>query len=372
MKDLVRQAMRDGAVGVSTSLEYAPAPYAKTEELIALAREASNFGGIYATHMRSESDAVLTSIDESLRIGREAHIAVEIWHIKVAGKKNWGRMPEVVQKINAARAQGIDVAADTYAYPAWFNDFSAFIPPWAHDGGDAKLVERLKDPAMRRRIRKDMLTPSEEWDNEWQEIPGPEAVLIGVVQNPKLLPLQGKTLADVAKLWNKDPLDALFDLLVEDKAFTSVAVFGMSEPDVLLALQQPWVSINNDSSGSSPEGLLGKEHPHPRAYGTFPRILRKYVREEKKLSLEDASRKFSALPAQRMRLTDRGVLKQNMWADVVIFDPATIRDLATFENPNQLSQGMEYVLVNGVPVIDQGKMTGALPGKVLRGAGYVQ
>jgi len=371
MKDLVRQAMRDGAVGVSTSLEYAPAPYAKTEELIALAREASKFGGIYATHMRSESDAVLTSIDESLRIGREAHIPVEIWHIKVAGKNNWGRMPEVVEKINAARAQGVDVTADTYAYPAWFNDFSAFIPPWAHDGGDAKLVERLKDPATRARIRKDMMTPSQDWDNEWQEIPGPEAVLIGVVQNPNLLPLQGKTLADVAKLSNKDPMDALFDLLIEDKAYTSVAVFAMSEPDVLLALQQLWVSINNDSSGSSPEGLLGREHPHPRAYGTFPRILRKFVRDEKKLSLEDAIRKFSTLPAQRMRLTDRGVLKQGMWADVVIFDPATIRDLATFENPNQLSQGMEYVLVNGVPVIDQGKMTGALPGRVLRSAGYV-
>jgi len=371
MKDLVRQAMRDGAVGVSTSLEYAPAPYAKTEEIIALAGEASKFGGIYATHMRSESDAVLTSIDESLRVVREAHIPVEIWHLKVAGKNNWGRMPEVVEKINAARAQGVDVTADTYAYPAWFNDFSAFIPPWAHDGGDAKLIDRLKDPAMRARIRKDMMTPSQEWDNEWQEIPGPEAVLIGVVQNPKLLPLQGKTLADVAKIWNKDPVDALFDLLIEDKAYTYVAVFGMSEPDVLLALQQPWVSINNDSSGSSPEGLLGKEHPHPRAYGTFPRILRKYVREEKKLSLADAIRKFSALPAQRMRLTDRGVLKQGMWADVVIFDPETVRDLATFENPNQLSQGMEYVLVNGVPVIDQGKMTGALAGKVLRGPGYV-
>jgi N-acyl-D-amino-acid deacylase len=372
MKDLVRQAMRDGAVGVSTSLEYAPAPYAKTEEIIALAGEASKFGGIYATHMRSESDAVLVSIDESLRIGREAHIPVEIWHIKVAGKNNWGRMPEVVAKINTARAQGLDITADTYAYPAWFNDLSAFIPAWAHDGGDAKLVERLKDPATRARIRKDMMTPSQEWDNEWQEIPDPSAVLIGVVQNPKLLPLQGKTLADVAKLWNKDPMDGLFDLLIEDQAFTSVAVFGISEPDVLLALQQPWVSINNDSSGTSPEGLLGKEHPHPRAYGTFPRILRKYVREEKKLSLEDAIRKFSALSAQRMRLTDRGVLKQGTWADVVVFDPATIRDLATFENPNQLSQGMEYVLVNGVPVVDQGKMTGALPGKVLRGAGYVQ
>jgi N-acyl-D-amino-acid deacylase len=371
MKELVQQGMLDGAVGLSTALEYAPAPYAKTEELIALASEASMFGGIYATHMRNESDAVLSAIDEALRIGREAHIPVEIWHIKVAGKENWGRMPEVVAKINAARAQGIDVSANTYAYTAWFNDLSAFIPQWAHDGGAAKLVERLKDPTDRARMRKDMETPSTAWDNEWQEIPGPESVLIGVVQNPKLLPLQGKTLAEIAKLWNKDPMDALFDLLIEDKAFTYVAVFGMSEPDVALALQQPWVSIDNDSSGTSPEGILGLEHPHPRAYGTFPRILRKYVREEKKLTLEDAIRKFSALPAQRMRLTDRGVLKQGMWADVVVFDPATVHDLATFADPNQLSQGMEYVLVNGVAVIDQGKMTGARPGKVLRGPGYV-
>jgi len=372
MRELVRQAMRDGAAGVSSSLEYAPAPYAKTEELIALAGEASKFGGIYATHMRDESNSVLEAIDEALRIGREGHIPVEIWHIKVAGKANWGRMPEVVAKINAARAAGADITADTYAYTAWFNSMSAFIPPWAHDGGDAKLIERLKDPAMRGRIRKDLETPSNNWDNEWQEIPGPEAILIGVVQNPKLLPMQGKNLAEVAKIWNKDPMDALFDFLIEDNAFTGCAVFGMSEPDVVLALQQPWVSIDNDSSGASPAGLLGQEHPHPRGYGTFPRILRKYVREEHKLSLEDAIRKFSALPAQRLRLADRGVLKTGMWADVVIFDPATIRDVATFENPNQLSEGMEYVLVNGVPVVDGGKMTGKLPGRVLRGDGYVQ
>jgi len=370
MKALVRDAMQDGAVGLSTALEYAPAPYAKTDELIALATEAAKLGGIYATHMRDESDSVLIAIDEALRIGREAQIPVEIWHIKVAGKANWGRMPEVVAKINGARAQGMDITADTYAYTAWFNSFSAFIPPWAHDGGDARLVERLKDPATRARIKKDMLTPSKDWDNEWQEIPGPEAILIGVVQNPKLLPLEGKRLSDVAKIWNKDPMDALFDLLIEDNAFTEVAVFGMSEPDVALALEQPWVSIDNDSSGTSPDGILGQEHPHPRAYGTFPRILRMYVREEKKLTLEDAIRKFSSLPAQRMRLTDRGVLKQGMWADVVIFDPANVRDLATFESPNQLSQGMVYVLVNGVPVIDQEKITGALPGKVLRGPGY--
>jgi N-acyl-D-aspartate/D-glutamate deacylase len=372
MKDLVREAMRDGAVGVSTALEYAPAPYAKTDELIALAAEAAKSGGIYATHMRNESDAVLPAIDEALRIGKEAHIPVEIWHLKVAGKENWGRMPDVIAKINAARAQGMDVSANTYAYTAWFNSFSAFIPSWAHDGGDVKLVERLKDPAMRARIRKEMMTPSTAWDNEWQEIPGPESVMISVVQNPKLLPLQGKTLAEIAKMWNKDPVDTLFDLLIQDQGYTYVAVFGMSEPDVALALEQPWVSIDNDSQGTSPDGILGQEHPHPRAYGTFPRILRKYVREEKKLTLEDAIRKFTALPAQRMRLTDRGVLKAGMWADVVIFDPETVRDLATFDNPNQLSQGMDYVLVNGVPVIDQGNMTGAKPGKVLRGPGYVR
>ncbi len=370
MKALVREAMKDGTVGVSTALEYAPAPYAKTEELIALAAEGGKFGGIYSTHMRNESDSVLEAIDEALRVGREAHVPVEIWHIKVAGKENWGRMPEVVAKINAARAAGADVAADTYAYTAWFNSFSAFVPAWAHDGGDAKMVERLKDPATRARIRKDMLTPSKDWDNEWQEIPGPEAVMIGVVQNPKLLPLQGKRLSEIANLWDKDPMDALFDFLIEDPA-SDVAVFGMSQPDVTLALQQPWVAIDNDSSGTSPEGILGQEHPHPRAYGTFPRILRKYVREDKALTLEDAIRKMSALPAQRLRFTDRGVLKAGMWADVVIFDPATVRDLATFDNPNQLSEGMEYVLVNGVPVIDGGKMTGALPGKVLRGAGFV-
>ena len=369
MKTLVRDAMKDGAVGVSTSLEYAPAPYAKTDELIALASEASKFGGIYATHMRSESDAVLASIDEALRIGREARIPVEIWHLKVAGKNNWGRMPEVVAKINAARNAGMDVSANTYAYTAWFNDFSAFVPPWGHDGGTAKMVERLKDPGMRARMRKDMLTPSKDWDNEWQEIPGPEAIMIGIVQNPKLVPLQGKRLSDIAKLWNKDPLDALFDFLIEDPN-AGVAVFGMSQPDVTLALQQPWVSIDNDSSGASPEGILGQEHPHPRAYGTFPRILSKYVREEKALTLEDAIRKFSALAAQRMCLTDRGVLKSGMWADIVIFDPSTVHDRATFENPNQFSEGMDYVLVNGVPVVDQSKMTGKLPGKVLRGPGY--
>jgi N-acyl-D-amino-acid deacylase len=365
MKTLVREAMHDGAVGLSSSLQYTPAPYATTEELIALASEAAKLGGIYASHIRNEGDSIADALDEAFRIGREARIPVEIWHLKAAGKANWGRMPEIVRRIEQARHSGIDVTADTYAYLAGFNSFSAIIPPWVHDGGDRKLIERLKDPATRARIRKEMETPSSEWNNEWQQVTGPESIIVGAVQNPKLVPLQGKTIAEIAKLWNKDPIDTVFDLLIEDEAFTEVAMFIMSESDVTLALQQPWVSICNDSQGTAIDGLLGKEHPHPRAYGTFPHVLRKYVREEKKLTLEDAIRKFTALAAQKMRFSDRGVLKAGMWADVVVFDPETIRDLATFDNPNQLSEGMRFVMVNGVPVIDEGKLTNALPGKVL-------
>ena len=370
MKALVREAMEQGAFGVSTSLQYPPAPYAKTEELIALAAEASKYGGIYATHMRSEAGTVLQALDEAIRIGREANIPVEIWHVKAAGKRNWGRMKDIVAKIEQARREGIDITADTYAYTAWFNSFSAFIPPWAHDGGDEKLLARLKDPATRQRIKNDMLAPDDKgWDNEWQEIPGPEAVLIGAVQNPELKSIQGKTLADIAALWKTDPIDTIFDILIKDHAFTYVAVFGMSEPDVALAVAQPWVAFNNDSQGTAPTGLLGQEHPHPRAYGTFPRLIRKYVREDKLLTLEDAIRKMTSLAAQKLRLADRGVLKAGMWADVVVFDAATITDKSTFAQPNQLAEGMDYVLVNGVPVIAGGKATNARPGKVLRGPG---
>ncbi len=323
-------------------------------------------GGVYATHLRSEGNAVLEAIDEAVRIGREADLPVEIWHIKAAGKPNWGRMRDIVSRIEAARAGGVDITADTYAYPAWFNSLSAFVPPWAHDGGDTKMLERLQDPQMRQRIRKDMETPSTEWDNEWQEIPGPDAVLISVVHTPELRALQGRTLDAIAREWHQDPIDTLFDFLVKDRGFTACAVFGMSEPDVALALKQSWVSVDNDSEGTSPEGLLGEQHPHPRAYGTFPRILRKYVREEHLFTLEEAIRKFTSLPAQRMRFAERGVLKQGLWADLVVFDPDQVKDLATFENPNQLAVGMRYVLVNGVAVIADGKATNALPGKVLR------
>ena len=365
MKALVREAMRDGAIGLSTSLQYAPAPYAKTEELIALAAEAAKAGGTYASHIRDEGNGIAAALDEAFRIGREARIPVEIWHLKAAGKSNWGRMPEIVGRIAQARREGIDVAADTYAYTAAFNTFSAFIPPWAHDGGDKKMIERLKDPAVRERIRKELLTPASDWNNEWQQVTGPEGFMISAVQNPKLLPLQGKTIAEIAKLWNKDPIDTAMDIVIQDEGFTMVGLSIMDEPDVALALQQPWVGVCNDSQGTAPDGVLGREHPHPRAYGTFPRILRKYVREEHKLTLEDAIRKFTSLPAQRMRFADRGVLKTGLWADVVVFDPETIRDLATFDKPNQLSEGMRFVLVNGIPVIEEGKPTNALPGKVI-------
>jgi N-acyl-D-amino-acid deacylase len=288
-------------------------------------------------------------------------------------------MPEIIKFIDDARASGLDTEADTYAYTAWNNGLSAFIPPWAHDGGDQKMLARLKDPATRARIRKDMLTRSSAWDNEWQEVPGPEGILISTVLNPKLSSLEGKRISEIAKQGspalglpaNSDPIDTIFTILLADDANTQVSVFAMKESDVELALKQPWVSVDNDYQATSPEGILGKDHPHPRAYGTFPRILRKYVREQHLLTLPDAIRKFTALPAQREHLIDRGVLKKGMWADVVVFYPATIHDVATYENPNQFSVGMKYVLVDGVPVIDEGKMTGARPGHVLLGPGYL-
>jgi N-acyl-D-amino-acid deacylase len=370
MQALVLDAMHQGAMGLSTALQYAPAPYAHTEELIALASTAASAGGIYATHMRSEGDDIFSALDETFRIGREAKIPVEIWHLKAAGKPNWGRTHEIVDRIDGARASGLDIAADTYAYTAWANSFSAFVPPWAHVGGDKAMVARLKDPGQRARIR-DTMEHDKNWDNEWLEIAGPEGVTISSAVNPELQPLQGKSIAEIAKMQRKDPIDCILDLIAADPAM-EVVVSGMSEADVAYVLKQPWVSIDNDSAGASVDGILGQEHPHPRGYGTFPRILRKYVREDHLLTLPDAIRKFSALPAQRMHLADRGVLKAGMWADIVIFDPDTIRDLATYENPNQLSVGMRFVLVNGVPVISEGKMTQALPGKVLRGPGYIQ
>jgi dihydroorotase/N-acyl-D-amino-acid deacylase len=370
MQAIVAGAMRDGAFGVSTALQYPPATYSTTPELIALAKTAASYGGIYATHMRSEGNGEMAALDEVFDIARSARIPVEIFHLKVAGHENWGSMSRVVAKIEAARAQGLDIGADTYAYTAWGNDLASFIPPWAHAGGNAELLKRLKDPSMRARIEKDMKTPSDAWSNDWLEVPGPHAVEITSVHNPALKEFEGKRLDEVAQSWHEKPIDALIDILIKDDAATDVAVFGMSQPDVTLALKQPWVSICDDAAAQAPTGKLGHGHPHPRAYAAFARIVTKYVREDHALTLPDAIRKMTSLPAQRMGLARRGVLKPGMWADIDIFDPAALRAPATFAQPKQLAQGMAWVLVNGVPVIADGKMTQALPGKVLRGPGY--
>ena len=370
MRALLRQAMEDGAMGLSSALEYPPAPYASTEELIALAREAARFGGIYATHMRSYEEDIMQALDETFRIAREAQIPVEIWHLEVAGPTMWGRMPEVIAKIEAARAAGLDIMSDLHAYTAWGNEMSAFVPPWAHDGGTTKLIERLNDPATRARIRQEMETRREGWDNEWLAVAGPADILVSSVGHAELRSLQGQSIEAIARARGREPIETLLDILVEDGALAHVAAFGMQERDVVVALRAPWVAICNDSAGTSPQGTLGLEHPHPRAYGTFPRILRRYVRESHELSLEEAIRKFSALPAARMHLADRGVLKAGLAADVVVFDEHEIADRSTYAEPNQLSVGMRYVFVNGVPVIADGRETLLLPGRVLRGPGY--
>jgi N-acyl-D-amino-acid deacylase len=370
MRELVRKEMEAGALGIGTSLIYPPAFYAKTEELIELCKVAAKYQGKYISHMRSEGNQLFEALDELLRISREANIPAELYHIKAAGKKNWPKENELLARIERAQKEGLNVRADMYTYTAAGTGLDACLPPWTEDGGYPALFKRLRDRAMREKIKAEVQVDSDKWENLYLAAGSPDKILLVGFKSEKLKPLTGKTLAEVAKIRGKEPIETLFDLLIEDRGYTEVAVFGMSEPDVLLALKQPWVSICNDSQGTSTEGLLGKEHPHPRAYGTFPRILRKYVREDHQLTLPEAIRKFTALPAQRLRLTDRGVLKQGMWADVVVFDPATLHDRATFESPNQLSEGMEYVLVNGVPVIEGGKMTGALPGRVLRGPGY--
>lgn len=368
MRELVSEAMRAGAVGLSSALQYAPGIYATTHELLALATEAAQFGGSYATHLRSESNAILSALSEAFKIARHAETSVEIWHLKAAGRQNWGRMPEIVSWIDQARKEGLDITADVYPYTAWFNSFSSFTPPWAREGGAMKLVERLKDESTRGRIRVEIET-ADNWENQWKLLEDPEAIVFAVSSEPELRKLQGKTIAEIAAISSKDPLETIFDLLIADPAaFT--ASFGMCESDMIFALQQRWVSVCTDSQGTAPDGILGDDHPHPRAYGSFPRVLTKYVRDNQVLSLEEAIRKFTSLPARRMRLRDRGILKEGMWADIVVFDPAFVKDRATYERPNQLASGMEYVFVNGEPVIFRGELTNALPGKVLKGPGF--
>lgn len=370
MEEYVQDAMLDGALGLSTSLIYAPAFYATTDELIALAKVAARNGGIYATHIRNEGDTEMQALDEAFRIGREANLPVEIWHLKVSGRQNWGKMRQVVAAIQKARDSGLDVTADQYPYVAAATSLGATIPPRFHSGGVEAFVKKLQDPAVRAEVRKELTAAGGGIENMWRGAGGPDGILVTSVLDAKLKQYEGKTIARIAKLQNKDPLDALLDLVIADRNNTGAVYFSMSEEDVRLAMQQPWVSINNDYGAVNPVGPLGESKVHPRAYGAFPRILGKYVREEKVLRLEDAIRKFTSLPAQRVKLTNRGMLRVDNFADITLFDPETVIDVATFEDPNRTSVGIEYVFVNGVLSLEKGKVTGQLGGRPLRGPAY--
>jgi len=372
MEIMVDDAMSDGAMGLSSALIYSPGSYAKTDELIALAKAAAKKGGIYASHIRNEGDAEMDALNEAFRIGREANIPLEIFHLKCAGKQNWGKMPQVIAAIEDARASGVDVTADQYPYTGGATSLGAVIPPKYHAGGADELVKRLKKPAIRAQIRKEVSAPSTSFENLWLGAGGADGVLVIAVLNPELRKYEGKTIAQIAKMDNKDPLDALMDLVIADRDNTGAVYFLMSEDDVKLAMRQPWVSVGTDYGAINPSGPLGESKSHPRAYGSFARILGKYVREEHNLRMEDAIRKFTSLPAQREKLDHRGLLRPGYFADITIFDPEKVRDTATFDDPNKPSLGFEYVFVNGTLAVEHDRPTGQLGGRPLRGPGYTK
>jgi N-acyl-D-amino-acid deacylase len=370
MKSLVEQAMKDGALGVSSALIYPPNIYAKTDELIALAQVASKYGGLYATHMRSEGASEMPALAEAIRIGREAHLPVEVFHLKVSGKPRWGSMKNVVAAIQNARDSGLDIAADMYPYPAGATALASALPPWAADGGVQKLLERLKDPAVRARIKKDLVGDHPDWENLFYDCGGAEGVLIASVENKDLKQFEGKTVDDVAKTWKKSPEDALMDFVIADRAQTGAIYFMASEEDVHTGLSQTWTSIGLDANEMSLDGPTYEAHTHPRAMGSMPRFLGHYVRDEHLMPLEAAIRKITSLPAQREHLENRGQLRPGFFADITIFDPATLIDHATFTKPVQLSEGIDYTIVNGQIEYDHGKLTGVTSGRVLRGRGW--
>ena len=369
MKSHVEDAMQEGALGLSTALIYAPGSYAKTEELIELAKVAAQYGGVYASHMRSEGDNEVAAMEEAFRIGREAHIPIEIFHLKVAGKQYWGKMADRIRMVEDARASGVDVAADQYPYLAGATSLGASIPPKYHAGGADAMVARLKDPAIREQIRRDLETPSASFESLWR-LSGPENVLVNSVLNPELKQYEGKRVSEIAQMQHKDPFDAMLDLVIADHDNTGAIYFMMSEDDMKLAMKQPWVSVGTDYGEVAPTGPLAEGKAHPRAYGSFPRILGKYVREQHVITIEDAIRKFSSLPAHRVHLKERGELRPGWFADITIFDPQTVDDRATYDNPAQPSVGIQYVLVNGVLSLDGGKLTGQVGGRPLRGPGF--
>jgi N-acyl-D-amino-acid deacylase len=372
MKGLVAEAMRQGAFGVSTALIYPPGHYAKTEELIELAKTASQYGGIYATHMRSEGRSEVPAIEEALRIGQEAHLPVEIFHLKVVGKPRWGSMPKIVAMIQSARDAGQDVSADMYPYVAGGTALASSLPPWVADGGMEKLLDRLKDPATRAKIKQEMATEHDNWENLYLGSGGATGILISGIVNPDLKKYDGQTLAKIADAQKKAPLDALFDMVLADKARTGAIYFIANEDDVRYGLKQPWISVGLDAGELSLDGPLFEPRSHPRAFGSMPRLLGHYVRDEQMLPLEQAIRKITSLPAQRERLRDRGLLREDYFADITIFDPATIRDHATYENPTQLSEGVKYVFVNGQLEYEEGHLTPTQAGRVLLGPGWTE
>jgi N-acyl-D-amino-acid deacylase len=367
MKALVAQAMQQGAFGISTALIYPPGHYAKTEELIELAKVAAQYGGVYATHMRSEGQSEVAAVEEALRIGKEAGLPVEIFHLKVIGQPRWSSMPKIVAMIQAARDAGQDVSADMYPYVAGGTALAASLPPWVADGGIPKLLERLTDAAIRTRIKDELATEHPNWENLYLGSGGASGMLLAGVVNPDLKKYDGQTLAQLAAAQGKAPLDALMDFVIADKAQTGAIYFIANEDDLRYGLKQPWTSIGLDGSELSLDGPLFDPHAHPRAFGSMPRFLGHYVRDEHLVPLEQAIRKITSLPAQRERLRDRGLLKERFFADITIFDPATVIDRATYQNPAQLSEGVRYVFVNGQLEYEAGKLTGSQAGRVLRG-----
>jgi len=371
MKTVVARAMEEGALGLSSSLQYMPDRFASTDELVALAGVAARYGGIYLTHVRSEGNRAFEALEEVFSIARKAAIPAEIWHLKVAYKENWGKMAEVLDRIEAARAGGLDITANQYPYARASNGLDACLPLWVREGGTEKMIARLKDSALRERIKKEMQDPTvTAWENQWYGAGGGDGILLVSVLNNDLKKYEGKTMAEIGRELRKDPRDAVMDLVIADRGQSSCVTSIMDEADVRTALKHPFVSVCTDSAAMAEDGPLSESRSHPRAWGTFPRILGKYVREEKLLRLEEAVRKMTSLAASRVGLRDRGVLRPGMMADLAVFDPVTIRDVATFEDPNHYSIGMKYVFVNGQAVVAEGKITSNRPGRALRGPGY--
>ncbi len=370
MQELVRQAMAEGALGVTTALIYAPATFARTEELIALAKVAARAGGIYAAHMRSEGNRLLEAIDETIRIAREAGIPAEIYHLKAAGEANWPKMDLALQKIDSARAQGLEIGADMYTYTAGATGLDAAMPPWVQEGGLKAWIQRLRDPAIRRRVAREMRTPTDRWENLYLGAGSPDRVLLLGFKTDSLKPLTGKTLGEVARARGKSPEETAMDLVVQDGSRVEVAYFLMSEDNLKKQIAKDWVAFGSDAASQAPEGPFLKSSPHPRAYGNFARLLGKYVRDEKVIPLKEAIRRLTSLPAAHLKLQRRGRLAPGYYADVVVFDPDSIQDHATFEQPQQYATGVVHVFVNGVPVLEHGEHTGATPGRIVRGPGW--